>query len=433
MVLDLPVFEPVATRRPVAVVQAGTVLPRAPYAAASTPLDGSRESSEVALTSGGDRFAATWDGRRVGLVTTVGGRRERHVSRRHGRADGPQELAVSLTGPFVTAWVREGGTWVARAVVDLDELAGAPDVHDPAWLDALSADGAEHSGAFGQLGLRDVRAVTHADGTAYADGDGRALLTATSAGPGGFRTGHTSVWSLDVATLDLEHRGDLFFRRGDRVLGDHATHLVRDGERWLVATSTWGDFDRRRNPQVRCALATTTADVTVGTHVLEVEPLAVPVDGLASVGTWDPHLVRAGAHDGDGWLVAYVSATRFFSFHPVVAAGPALDRLTLRAADRDRTATEGVTLTQRDGRWWVLASDGRDGPRGRRERYPVLDLDLREHGTVAAAYPTNLPWPTLLELPGHEPLLLGFDGATAGGPLLGYGTHGRLVVQRPRG
>ena len=118
----------------------------------------------------------------------------------------------------------------------------------------------------------------------------------------------------------------------------------------------------------------------------------VPTDGR-SVGTWDPHLVR----ERDRWLVTYVSATAFFRFHPVVAEGDDLADLRLRAAAPQRTATEGPTLTRLEGRWWVLASDGRDGRRGQRARYPVLDLDLREHGTLDAHYPTNLPWPTLLE------------------------------------
>jgi hypothetical protein len=235
-------------------------------------------------------------------------------------------------------------------------------------------------------------------------------------------------------TLGIGHRADLFFRRsgGGRVLGDHAVHVVRDGDRWLVATSTWGDFDRRR-PSVGCALASTTIDLTRGSHVLDTSPLQVPVDGLGSLGTWDPHLVR----DDDGtWLVAFVSATGWFRFHPALATGPSLDRLRLRAADPGRTATEGVTLVRRptapEG-WWVLASDGRDGPDGRRARYPVLDLHLREHGRLRAAYPSNLPWPTLVDRPGHDPLLVGFDGTRAGGPLLGYGTHGDLVLQRPEG
>ena len=53
---------------------------------------------------------------------------------------------------------------------------------------------------------------------------------------------------IHPTTLALEHLSDLFFRRPDApgAYGDHATHLVRDGDRWLVATSTWGDFDRSR-------------------------------------------------------------------------------------------------------------------------------------------------------------------------------------------
>ncbi|WP_246142467.1 hypothetical protein [Nocardioides rubriscoriae] len=432
-----PRFAPVARLRPVALVQPGTDLPGAPYAAVERDLPDAGFAAEVSLSSGPTRYAATWDGTRVGLVTTVAGRTRPHVSRRHGRAEDPTGLALSLTGPFLTAWTREGERWVARAVVDLDEpgAPGGPDPHDEGWLAGLTADG-DRAGCFGQLGLRDVRVVTDADGTPCTD-DGRVLLTATSAGPGGFRTGHTSVWSLDPDTLDLGHRGDLFFRRPERpgVLGDHATHLVRDrgvdggveGDRWLVATSTWGDFDRRRRARVTTTVATVpaTTDVTRGSHVLDTVALRLPTPP-DSVGSWDPHLVR----DGDGWWATYVSASRFFRFHPVVAQGPALDRMSLRASATGRTATEGPTLVRRDDRWWVLASDGRDGPRAHRARYPVLDLDLHQHGHLDAAYPTNLPWPSLVDLPGRRPLLVGFNGAAYGGPLLGYGTHGALVVQR---
>ena len=89
------------------------------------------------------------------------------------------------------------------------------------------------SGRFGHVGLRDLRLVTHADGTAYRDGDD-VLLTATSAGPGHFASGHTSVWRLDPDSLALSHESDLFFRRPDRpgVYGDHASHLFRDGDTW---------------------------------------------------------------------------------------------------------------------------------------------------------------------------------------------------------
>jgi hypothetical protein len=221
----------------------------------------------------------------------------------------------------------------------------------------------------------------------------------------------------------------LFFRRPDEpgAYGDHATHLLRDGDRWLVATSTWGDFDPGRpGASVAATLASTTDDLLAGAHLLDTRPLGLPTTGLRSVGVWDPHLVRTA----DGWLVGFVSAPRFFRFHPALATGPSLDDLTLRAAASERVATEGTTLTRLDGTWRVLASDGRDGRRGQRERYPVLDLDLRETGTVDAPYPTNITRPTLVPTGGSW-LLVGFDGTPYGGPLPGYGTHGDVVFARP--
>ncbi len=301
---------------------------------------------------------------------------------------------------------------MARARYDLTDRH---DVHDATWLAVL--EGSHELGRYGQLGLRDLRLVTHADGTPYVDGS-RLLLTATSAGPGGFPTGHASVWSLDTATYELEHRADLFLRRGGGVYGDHAVHLIRDDDRWLLAASTWGDFEPKLRP-VGVTIADSTADLTHGVHVLESRPLALPTDGLRSVGVWDPHLVRTDK----GWLVGYASATRYFRFHPVLAVGQDLDSLVLRAADTSHHETEGTTIVRLDDEWRVLASDKR------RRVYPVLDLDLREVGTLDAAYPTNLPWPTLAALDGQS-LLIGFNGRTYGGRLVGYGSHGDVVIQR---
>jgi hypothetical protein len=154
-------------------------------------------------------------------------------------------------------------------------------------------------------------------------------------------------------------------------------------------------------------------------HVLDSRPLALPTEGFRSVGLWDPHLVRTD----DGWLVGYVSATRYFRFHPALAAGPSLDALTLRAVAPGHRQTEGTTIARVGSEWRVLASDKRH------RSYPVLDLDLRDIGTLDAAYPTNLPWPTVVALEGQS-LLVGFNGASYGGRLVGYGSHGEVVLQR---
>ncbi|MFI2707340.1 hypothetical protein ACH5WX_07330, partial [Nocardioides sp. CER28] len=360
-------------------------------------------------------------------------------SRRHGRSRTPVDaLALAVTGPQATVFTRSGTDWTARAKLDLTDRV---DTSDPQWCAGLRVRaggevGRVRAGAFGQLGLRDLRLVSKADGAPYSP-DGRILLTATSAGPGFFGTGHASLWELDPATLALSHRSDMFFRRGEQVYGDHAIHLLRDGDEWVVATSTWGDFVDPAVDHVHVELGRTSADLLSGRHVVDTEPLHLPTTGLRSVGVWDPHLVRVPA-DSTGeqqWLVGFVSARRYFDFHPVLATGPSLDRLAVRGAASGRRATEGTTLARLstdaagEPAWRVVASDGRDNRRAHRAAYPVFDLDLRQVGTLEAPYPTNLPWPTLVPT-SQGMLLVGFDGTPTGGRLPGYGTHGAVVIAR---
>jgi len=409
----------------------------APYAALVATLDEATGRTLLTLGSGRVRLKGWWDAASGGTGLTVhdGARTTHHRSRRWGRCTTPPaEVGLTLTGTHLTLLTRDAAGWTARGRVD---LAGRVDCRAEAFVAAMvgsvAGEGPRRArvGGFGQLGLRDLRFVTDADGAPVRDGD-ELLLTATHAGPGFFDTAHTGVWSLDPGTLVLAHRADLFFRRPDRpgVYGDHSTHLLRDGDRWLVATSTWGDFDlttpeARRRATVAVTLAETKADLLTGRHVLDTRALPLPVDGLSSVAVWDPHLVR---HDG-GWLVGYVSASKFFRFHPVVASGLTLDALSLRAADPERRATEGTTFVEVGGRLLVLASDGRDGRRGRRRGYPVLDLDLAELGALDAPYLSNLPWPNLAR-DDRGWLMVTFDGTPAGGSLLGYGSHGDVVVLR---
>ncbi len=419
---------------------AGTVpLPAAaPYVTATTP---ARDESRLALHLGGHQLVASLVDGSVTLTVGEGGTSQELRSRRFHRAVDPTELAVTLTGSHVTGWTREDHGWVARARHDLRDDASSRarlDVRDEATLAGLQVelpDGGGTAGEFGQLGLRDVRFVTEEDGRPLRD-ESALWLTATSAGPGFFDTAHTSVWRLDPSSLDLDHRGDLFFRRPDRagVFGDHATHLVRSDDGWLVATSTWGDFEMpttragRRTPAgLRVTLAESEADLLRGTHVLDTRELPLPTDGFPSIATWDPHLVRS---DGE-WLVGFVSARKFFDFHPALAGGPALDDLRLLGAATGRTSSEGTTLVEVDGRMVVLASDGRESPRGIRARFPVLDLAMEDVGLLDAPYPTNLPWPSLAKLDDGW-LMATFNGRPAGGTLLGYGTHGDLLLMRSR-
>jgi hypothetical protein len=174
---------------------------------------------------------------------------------------------------------------------------------------------------------------------------------------------------------------------------------------------------------VTVTLAETDADLLTGRHVLDTRALRLPTGVLRSVGVWDPHLVRIE----DRWYVGFVSASRFFKFHPALAAGDSLDDLRMLGADPTRTATEGTTLARLDGHWVVLASDGRRGPRANRAAYPVFDLALRQTGLLHAPYPTNIPWPTLAQSEDGW-VMVTFDGSREGGELVGYGTHGDLVI-----
>ncbi len=410
-----PRFSPAGSTRPVALARPGVLAaPLAPYLAVEVP---AADATDLALVSGEDRLAVRYDAEGFSLRVTAGGETTDHRSRRTGRPEAPVErVALTLTGTRLAAAGLEAGTWVVRGFVDLRDRL---DPHDETWLAGLAAEGGDLRG-FGQLGLRDLRLVTNADGTAHRP-DGRVLLTATSAGPGFFDTAHTSVWELDPLSLQLTHLSDVFFRRPDQpgVYGDHASHLLRDGDRWLLATSTWGDFDlHRKGATVEATLAETDADLLAGRHVLDTRPLPLPTTGLTSVGVWDPHLVRTD----DGWLAAYVSASKFFRFHPVTASGPTLDTLALRGAATTLRETEGPTLHRVGGEWRVLASDGV------KRRYPVFDLALDELGDLDAPYPTNISWPTLLD-DGEGLLMVGFDGEPYGGRLVGYGSHGCRAVR----
>ncbi len=416
----------------------------APYAALLVEVDPTSRRAELTLASGGTRLTGWYDATsgRVGLrVEEASGSAEpsEHTSRRWSRTRPPDRLALTLTGSHLTIFTGQQDEWTARGRVDLRDRI---DVRDEDFSAALTATATgvttARCGAFGQLGLRDIRFVTDVGGTPIRE-DGDWLLTATNAGPGFFDAAHTGVWRLSADLRRLSHTADLFFRRPDRpgVFADHATHLVRTDAGWLVATSTWGDFDlstpaARRQATVGVTLVETDADLLGGTHVLNTRPLTLPTDGLKSVAVWDPHLVN----DGQQWLVGFVSARKFFRFHPALAAGRDLDSLTLVAASADRRATEGTTLVPpgNDGEGWlVLASDGRDGRRGERKNYPVFDLAMCQVGELDAAYPSNLPWPSVARDANDDGdgwLMVGFDGTSAGGALLGYGTHGDVIVQR---
>jgi len=407
------------------------VAPPAPFAAVEVDLDGNGGVLVAGLTTvDGDGVLATCDTDtgRVTIELTEQGR-SRTVRRTRADLDGVDTFAFALCERQVTVLVRSTEGW-RPVLTERRRLARRLDLRDPAALarhgytwgvrSGRTTLAGVRAGLFGMTGLRDPHLVQHADGTPYVE-DGRVLVTWTCAGLGGFAQAHWGVFAHDLDDpTRMEQVAQIFSRRDGLVLGDHAGQLVRDGDRWHVVTSGWGDFgERGARPHLRHL--TTYADLLHGVHVVDTEPTPLPTEH----GSWDAVLTRV---DGR-WLLGFVESPsqRPFDFHPALAATDDPDPWTglrLAASAPDLHQTEGPVLARLDGRWRLLASDGHA------REFPVFDLDLRRVGTLPAPYLSNIPHPQVLERPDRPGSwwLLTFDGTRFDRRVMGYGGHGDVVV-----
>jgi len=422
LVLDLTAGHP----RDLTLADVGPV---APFAALELEVSNAETAALGLATPGGDWVGVAWHGEHLALEVRRTGR-ARILKR--GKVDRPRRLAFAVCENRITALVDDGAGW--QPVLTARPRKG-PDLRRPetlrqfryAWsastpAAASTAPAHLRAGPFGMTGLRDPHLVTHADGRPY-ERDGRLFLTWTCAGLGGFQQAHWGVFALDPAEpTRLEQTAQLYTERDGLLLGDHAGQLVRDGDRWIVLTSAWGDF---RPGSVHVRHATTTDDLLRGVHLLHTQRLALPTRHA----TWDP----GGARIDGRWHVSFVesSSQRPFRFHPALAAGPRdaaqwHEGLVLRGAGSHLTQCEGPILTPYGGQWWLPASDGHA------RAYPLFDLDLHERGRLQAPYPTNIPHPQTIPLPDGGRLLVTFDGTGYAEPLLGYGGHGDVLVLRSR-
>ncbi|HEX6247334.1 MAG TPA: hypothetical protein VFZ64_05635 [Nocardioidaceae bacterium] len=286
--------------------------------------------------------------------------------------------------------------------------------------DGTATLGEVSAGLFGMAGIRDLHLVQHSDGRPYVR-DGRMFVTATCAGLGFFQQAHWGVFSFDPEHVeDLHQVSHLFSVRDGMVLGDHAGQLVRDDEadRWIVATSSWGDFTPERGVHVRHAV--THDDLLGGTHLLRTERSPLPTD----LSTWDPGLTKVGGR----WYVSFVESPSQdpFDFHPALAVAEEgaewTAGLTMAGAASDLHHCEGPVLAKVDGEWWLLTSDGEA------RTYPVFDLRMRRVGDLDAPYGSNIPHPQIVQVGDGVWKLLTFDGSQFAPKRLGYGTHGDVVV-----
>jgi hypothetical protein len=336
---------------------------------------------------------------------------------------------------YVTALIAKGADWVPVVQHRITDLL---DLRNPAVLRqyryGFGAGGAGatmtiadvRAGYFGQAGIRDLHVVSHSDGRPYIR-DRKLYLTATQAGLSFFQAAHWGVWTLDLdEPRRVEQVATLFFERDGLILGDHAGQIVadeRDGG-FHVAVSSWGDFAFKG---VHVRYCRTFENILSGVHVLKSVRLSLPTD----VSAWDPSMVRI---DGR-WYVGFVESpyqdpARGFNFHPALARsdrGTSLKRLSKVGADSSRDQTEGTILQKVGGRWYLLASDGTD------RQYRVYDLSMNLLGFLKAPYGSNIPHPQVVPISDRGQttyLLITFEGTQYHEKLLGYGTHGDLIIMR---
>jgi hypothetical protein len=411
----------------------GPTAPVAPYVAVELDVLRASGTLVAGLAGGDDHVLGTYD-RRTGRVTVEVRADGRTAVVRQRRAWLPAafRLAVAICENQVTVLADTGRGWKVL-VTERRAVARLLDLRRPETLAALrhaygtrgggrggpAVVASVRAGVFGLVGVRDLHLVQDADGTPVVR-DGRAWLTATCAGLGFFPQAHWGVFTIDLEDpTRLEQVAHLFTARDGLVVGDQAGQLVRDGDRWLVATSSWGDFARTG---VHVRHTTTRADVLTGVHVLSTVPTPLPT----TLSAWDPATTRI---DGR-WWVAYVASPSQhpFDFHPALAAGPVggepWEALEHQGAATGLHQCEGPVLAQVGGRWLLLASDRAS------RTYPAYDLGMRRVGRLDAPYLTNIPHPQLVPLPDGSHLLVTFDGTPFGGRVMGYGGHGDLVVMR---
>jgi hypothetical protein len=370
----------------------------------------------------------------VAIDVRVEGRTTRVASVNVDRA-GVTRYAFTVNENYVTALVARGVDWVPVVQHRITDLL---DLRNPAVLRqyryGFGAGGAGttvtiedvRAGYFGQAGIRDLHVISHSDGRPYIR-NRKLYLTATQAGLSFFQAAHWGVWTLDLdEPYQVEPVAALFFERDGLVLGDHAGQIVADDHDggFHVAVSSWGDFAFKGMHVRYCR---TFNNILSGVHVLKSARMSLPTD----VSAWDPSMVRIGGR----WYVGFVESpyqdpTRGFNFHPALARsdrGGSLNRLSKVGADLSRDQTEGTILQKVGGRWYLLASDGVD------RQYRVYDLSMKLLGFLKAPYGSNIPHPQVIPISDQGQttyLLITFEGTQYHEELLGYGTHGDLIVMR---
>ena len=223
------------------------------------------------------------------------------------RAGHVDEVGLSLTGTHVTA-LSCSGRHLDREGPGRRGAAGSTPT-TRTWLCGAGGRWASDvAGRFGQLGLRDVRLVTGA-----ARRPGRALRHQRRAG----LLRHGAHHAVGAGPDDARAHAPL-----GRVLPSARTGPARSATTPRTSSATAASGWSRPAPGVTSTGRRPSGGSDPGADhrrpagreptCSTPSPSRCRSTACASVGVWDPHLARTD----DGWLVGFVSARKYFHFHP---------------------------------------------------------------------------------------------------------------------
>lgn len=239
------------------------------------------------------------------------------------------------------------------------------------------------AGYFGEIGIANQYAVKYENGELMKDGD-KIFLFSTSGGfeqtvsGQGFRQLHSSIYSFDTKTYELECLSKIFIDRNSRIYGDIGGSIIydRDSSVWrifLQNTGQWG--------QVTATVyhSTSSEDLLRGVHIIsDMNELIVP----GGTPYWDVDVIKI---DGE-WYIAYNNG----SFNFLLAKGYDFNSLSQVGSTISTGAMgEGARFFKYNGRNYVLWGTLTGGIR-------YFDLEMNDLGTIIPN-----PWELVLGPPMH--------------------------------
>ncbi|MBD7987105.1 hypothetical protein H9645_03595 [Luteimonas sp. Sa2BVA3] len=258
-------------------------------------------------------------------------------------------------------------------------------------------------GALGTCGMRDIRPVTHPDGSPVVRGNKLVFSAHTFDVTS---NGFLSIWELDLVTYAATQISSFQGTRGGVFERDVAAHVVMNSEdSFDIYAGTWGERARPGGTITSIWYSTSKRILDGGIHNIGTAvPMVLPGMLTSEYGAYDTHIV----FDGSRYLCAYTITERHdFSGSPFYSAvAESVDRVTwtLVWSDPTRQRYEGNSALKAGGAWWYLS--------GGETSMNIHDAAGNYIGKLDGAHdgrPTTQPWPSVVPV-GDVYIMLSFDG-----------------------